>query len=153
MFFPQEDETKILLCVCNELHSSLKSLDSSFSDMSEALWANILLIIPSIVSIALASTEANLNGGKTIHAHARYYPMRCPDTFFKNFLFRLPLYPSKLLTYFMLLVSFDTPKNIRKPKVFWWFQGVSKETSSMKWFSQLIKHISQWRIYVTRSWV
>ena len=25
------------------------------------------------------------------------------------------------------------PANIRKPQVFWWFQGVSKEISGMKW--------------------
>ena len=32
----------------------------------------------------------------------------------------------------MLLVSFDTPENIRKPEVLC-FQGVSKETSGIKW--------------------
>ena len=35
------------------------------------------------------------------------------------------------LTHFMPLFSFDTLENIRKPKVFWCFQGVSKETSGM----------------------
>ena len=25
------------------------------------------------------------------------------------------------------------PENIRKPVIFWYFQGVQKETSSMKW--------------------
>ena len=33
----------------------------------------------------------------------------------------------------MPLVSFDTPKNIRKPLVFWCFQGISKETTRIKW--------------------
>ena len=37
-----------------------------------------------------------------------------------------------LLTHFMPLVSLISPENIRKPKVFWCFQGVSKETSGMK---------------------
>ena len=36
------------------------------------------------------------------------------------------------LTYFMSVVSFYTPENIKKPKVFWYFQGVQKETGSMK---------------------
>ena len=32
----------------------------------------------------------------------------------------------------MPLFSFNTPKNIRKPKGFWCFQGVSKQTSGIK---------------------
>ena len=31
------------------------------------------------------------------------------------------------------------PENIRKPKIFWCFQGVSKETSGMKWVTLLSK--------------
>ena len=37
-----------------------------------------------------------------------------------------------VFTHFMLLVSFYTPKNIRKPNVFQCFQGVQKEKSGMK---------------------
>ena len=33
----------------------------------------------------------------------------------------------------------DTSKNIRKPKAFWCFQGVSKETSGMKWVDQALQ--------------
>ena len=33
----------------------------------------------------------------------------------------------------MPLIFFDPPENIRKPLVFWCFQGVSKELSGMKW--------------------
>ena len=36
----------------------------------------------------------------------------------------------------MSLISFDTPENIRKPEVSWFFQGVSKEISGMKWVNQ-----------------
>ena len=45
---------------------------------------------------------------------------------------KLVLTPARL-TYFVPLVSFDTPENIRKPKVFWYCQRVSKETSGIKW--------------------
>ena len=31
------------------------------------------------------------------------------------------------------MISIDTPENIRKPAVFWYFLGVSKEISDMKW--------------------
>ena len=48
------------------------------------------------------------------------------------------------LTYFMSLISFDTPppppappENIRKPLVFRCFQGVSKEISGMKRINEL----------------
>ena len=37
------------------------------------------------------------------------------------------------LTYFMSLLPFYTPWKKRKVKVFWSFQGVQTETSSMKW--------------------
>ena len=37
-----------------------------------------------------------------------------------------------LLTHFMPLISFIPPKKIRKPEVFWCFQGVAKEVSGMK---------------------
>ena len=37
------------------------------------------------------------------------------------------------LTHFILLISFDTPENVRKPLVFWYFQWVSKVISGMKW--------------------
>ena len=33
----------------------------------------------------------------------------------------------------MPLVSFDTPETSRNPLVFWCFQGISKETTRMKW--------------------
>ena len=39
----------------------------------------------------------------------------------------------------MPLVYFDTPENMKKPKVFWGFQGVQKETSGMKWVKHGIK--------------
>ena len=48
-----------------------------------------------------------------------------------------------LLTHFMPLISFYTPWNIRnqknkstRPLVFWWFQGVQKETSGMTWVNE-----------------
>ena len=41
-----------------------------------------------------------------------------------------------LLTHFMPLIFFDTPENIRKPLFFWYFQGVSKEISGMKWVTK-----------------
>ena len=37
------------------------------------------------------------------------------------------------------MISFDTPENIRKPVVFWCFQGVSKEISGMKWINTFIE--------------
>ena len=41
-------------------------------------------------------------------------------------------FTANLLNPFMLLVSFYTPWNIRKPKVFC-FHGIYKETSNMEW--------------------
>ena len=40
-----------------------------------------------------------------------------------------------VVTHFMALAFFYTSwmKYIRKPEVAWWFQGASKETSTMKW--------------------
>ena len=40
-----------------------------------------------------------------------------------------------LLTHFMPLISFDTP---RKPEVFLCFQGASKEISGLKWGNTLL---------------
>ena len=37
-----------------------------------------------------------------------------------------------IFTHFMLLASFLAPKNIRKPKIFWYFQGVQEETTNIK---------------------
>ena len=34
---------------------------------------------------------------------------------------------SKILTFFFPIFPFDPPKNIRKPKVFWCFQGDQME--------------------------
>ena len=36
-----------------------------------------------------------------------------------------------IFTHFMLLASFLAPKN-RKPKIFWYFQGVQEETTNIK---------------------
>ena len=49
---------------------------------------------------------------------------------------RLSSVPKKYFTHFMPLISFDTPENIRKPLVFWCFQGLSKEISGIKWFNK-----------------
>ena len=49
----------------------------------------------------------------------------------------------KLLTHFVPLVSFDTPPENRKPKVSWCFQGVSKETSGMKWVDVYSKYCTR----------
>ena len=38
------------------------------------------------------------------------------------------------LTHFIAKISFDYCWKHRKPEVFWYFQGVSKEISGMKWF-------------------
>ena len=53
------------------------------------------------------------------------------------------------LTHSMPLVSFNTPENIRKPEVFWCFQGVSKETSGLKWVNACyLLMLSSWKLQV-----
>ena len=44
----------------------------------------------------------------------------------------------KLLAHFTLLSLLIPSENIRKPEVFWCFQGVSKEISGMKYFNLVI---------------
>ena len=41
------------------------------------------------------------------------------------------------LTHYIPLVSFNTPRKHQKTRVFWCFQGVSKETSGMEWFNMM----------------
>ena len=38
------------------------------------------------------------------------------------------------LSHVMPLATFYTLKNVTKPKVSWYFQGVQKATSGVKWF-------------------
>ena len=46
---------------------------------------------------------------------------------FGRIIFHVPLNP------FHAIILSVSPENIRKPVVFWCFQGVQKETSGMKW--------------------
>ena len=49
--------------------------------------------------------------------------------------FKVP--PKVLLTHFTAPFLYIPPENIRKPEIFWCFQGVQKETPGMKWVKAL----------------
>ena len=44
----------------------------------------------------------------------------------------------RILTYFMPLISFDTPRKHQKTRGFFMFSGVSEEISDMKWVNKTI---------------
>ena len=81
------------------------------------------------ISVMLILGDSNWYSGKCLDSTGS----KCLSwSFFLFFLFESFSY-FFVSCHWSLLVP---PENIRKPLVFWWFQGVSKEISGMKWVNQ-----------------